>query len=136
MTKREAIRVLQIDEDFLYKDDNPRNRAAYRMAREAIKRTQWIPVSERLPERHGEPYYVGFDTELQEAEELYESDMVLVCCKVHHKYVFVVSQVIYSKEPDGFATEWYGLYDYAEQEINDRDVIAWMPLPEPYGGDE
>lgn len=74
-----------------------------RMAIQALERTRWIPVSERLPK---------------------EYDLVLV-------------------------TEKYGLVDTARFVHNDFtemdewivaddetiDVIAWMPLPQPYKGE-
>lgn len=88
---------------------------------------EWIPVTERLPllpELHKKPYYVDFES------ELYDSDWVLVCCYVRKEPVYVVSQIIYDAKCDTY--EWTNLYDYAECDIDDGAVVAWMPLPEPY----
>ena len=56
---------------------------------------EWIPVSERLPEKNTKVY--------------------LACCD------------------DGYVTSI--MYDSGKWLINDTNIIAWMPLPEPYKAD-
>lgn len=93
--------------------------------------TRWTPVTERLPllpKLHKKPYYVDFES------ELYDSDWVLVCCYVRKEPVYVVSKIIYDAKCDTY--EWANLYDYAECDIDDGAVVAWMPLPEPYQSEE
>ena len=96
--------------------DNAR-REALSMAIEALEQeSRWIPVSEGLPEKYGEclvmvssfcgeiVFKCSFTTDLHKVDEYNFSE---------HKCGFY-----------GIDSEW-GSY-----EIN--DVIAWMPLPEPY----
>lgn len=66
----------------------------------------WIPVSERLPEKSGE---------------------VLVCTDCG--YIVVVN---YSSKHKQFNN--YDSSDFNNEYVFD-DVVAWMPLPEPFGGD-
>ena len=70
---------------------------------------KWIPVSERLPEdSHGEYY-----------------DTVIITLK--DKRVVAGNYVNRDKQ-------WWGdITDGKYSNITD-DVIAWMPLPEPYKG--
>lgn len=65
--------------------------------------TNWIPVSERLPEN---------------------DKTVLVTCKTL-KGILSVNRAYYSKEIGG----WHGSGSMS-------GVIAWMPMPEPYKGEE
>lgn len=88
------------------------------------KRGEWIPCSERLPEVHEEPYYVDHEA------ILHESDYVLTCCKYGKGFVYAIGSVIHDEVCDSY--EWSGLYDYAECVIDDMQVLAWMPLPQPY----
>ena len=76
------------------------------------KENKWIPVSERLPE---------FNIE------------VLVCNddgKIH----------VALREDDEFVTEWrykYYCYDSDIWDVEENgEIIAWMPLPEPYKENE
>lgn len=87
---------------------------------------QWIPCSERLPEVHEEPYYADHE------EILHESDHVLTCCKHGKGFVYAIGTVIHDEVCDSY--EWSDLYDYADCVIDDMQVLAWMPLPEPWKG--
>lgn len=119
MTREEAIKVLEM---FLYKQcDLERTKFAYdqltvwdavNMASEALKQSepQWTPVSERLPE-NDKPVLIcttdGWETAAQYDEDYYRCT----------------------------ATKWewhdnWGDYHHIE------DIVAWMPLPESYRGEE
>lgn len=54
MTRQEAIAVLESDAEYMYSQDSPYNREAYRMAVEAledepIKHGHWIPTGKERP---------------------------------------------------------------------------------------
>ena len=88
---------------------------------------EWIPVSERLPEltiHNNEPYIGEWDN----------SEPVLIYHKDdHYECRFIVGQYT-----NGFSNE-DGSIEYGWIEINDcndiDNVIAWMPIPEPYTAD-
>jgi hypothetical protein len=83
-------------------------REAEEMAIQALEQTQWIPVSERLPEDSGE-YFVSIID--KDYDENYED--------------VGIAQFAHKKD--------YGIKE-SEWQI-DETVIAWMPLPEPYKGE-
>ena len=75
------------------------------------KTGRWIPVSERLPNN---------------------DDYVLVCYEDGHirTAYYYIDTIIYPSEfEDCCETGWY---NYSETFMYKQDVIAWMPLPEPY----
>lgn len=94
----------------------------------------WIPCSERLPETHTE--YVTENPWMQVSitEDTYQlSEPVLGYGKrKHHSNGDPMMSVVWY-EDDGYGrTGWTTAPD-----CEDIDVIAWMPLPEPYkGGDD
>ena len=118
MTKEEALMTIQaIPESFWNKLSDVENEAV-EMAVKALKGQMWIPCSERLPEKNGDYLCCS-------------SGMAIITC--------------------GFANELYkvdewdfcdykgkskkrGFYDYDSEygyyEVD--NVVAWMPLPEPY----
>lgn len=98
----------------------------YKIIQQMETSEKWIPCSERLPEVHEEPYYADHEA------ILHESDYVLTCCKYRKGFVYAIGSVIHDEVCDSY--EWSGLYDYAECVIDDTQVLAWMPLPEPWKG--
>ena len=74
---------------------------------------QWIPCSERLPE----------------AETMYFRPKHRYLCQRKNE-MFVGARFC---EPNGMLKEWW---DWYGTKIRDEDVIAWMPLPEPWRGEE
>ena len=92
---------------------------------------KWIPVSERLPEVNEQPYYDDGH------EILYESDPVLVYAIDRNfstkERLFGIGMILEDRG-DEKSTYWDGCL-YPDGEISPyhpEDVIAWMPLPEPY----
>lgn len=78
---------------------------------ELLEQTQWIPVSERLPN---------------------DEDYVLVCYSngnIRTAYYYIDTSVYETEFEDLCETGWY---NYNEDFMYDQDVIAWMPLPESY----
>ena len=75
------------------------------MAIKALEQTTWIPVSERLPKEYAD----------------------VICC-TDAEEVFIASYL--GKLDDG--TE---CFDDDNGMMCEGDVIAWMPLPEPYKGE-
>ena len=84
---------------------------------------QWIPVTERLPAEHESIYAKYYGTDKWRNDQMYmtESDDLLVTVR----YEDGMRSVIRSCLKDG---KWdlCGMV---------KDVIAWMPKPEPYQGD-
>lgn len=112
MTREEAIKVLNMVESHGLADE------AKKIAIEALEQTRWIPASEEGPERDGR-YLVTF--------------------KNHFIYMAFYAFDLY--EADSYAFEnkrgisgWYG-YDEEYGYYEHDDVIAWMPLPQPYKGE-
>ena len=81
-------------------------------ARAAVKQTKWIPVSERLPEDYGE-YIVTMRSGLVQ-EATY---------KPKRMYVY-------------FRTGWSACYSDGIFYHDDSEIVAWMPLPDPYKEDK
>lgn len=81
-------------------------------------KANWIPVSERLPDKYGE-YLITWTTSQS------KRPFISICegeCSGLFDY-----------EHGGFKFEWL-LEDYIKA-YSDVKVIAWMPLPECYRGD-
>ena len=87
------------------------------------KKGKWIPVSERLPEVDGRYFTTvkGIDVNYFEirsfANSLYKIDKFDFSGKEGHGWYF------YDYD--------YGIHGYIEE----TNVIAWMPIPEPYKGE-
>lgn len=80
---------------------------------------EWIPVSERLPDKNGR-YLCFVDTK-----------------HVSYMYVFNFAKDLYKLDKYDFQPEdgsgfYEHDYDYGYSKI--LDVVAWMPLPEKYKG--
>lgn len=80
------------------------------MVREAVERTRWIPVSERMPEEEGR-YLVTFRSERKAYLVGYGNCRMSVCGK----------KIGYG---------WYDLHDAVY--FDKKSIVAWMPLPEVY----
>lgn len=78
--------------------------------REAVERTRWIPVSERLPEEEGR-YLVTFRSERKAYLVGYGNCQMSVCGK----------KIGYG---------WYDLHDAVY--FDKKSIVAWKPLSEPY----
>lgn len=81
------------------------------------KPSQWIPCSERLPER-GKDVLVTRDYDGRE-------DNIKSC-----RYV----EVAICNGEDGDIT-WYSFSDEYKMRPRNHHVVAWMPLPEAYKGE-
>ena len=81
-----------------------------------MNETKWIPVEERLPEEYGE--YLITWTCLQ-----CKGSFIAIC------EVDITDE--YDHEHGRFKVEWL-LDTYIKEVFTDVEVIAWMPLPEPY----
>ena len=87
-------------------------RQALESAIELLERSEWIPVSERLPEEDGE-YLVASG-----------------------EFIYVYSYGIPLMPMNERNRRW-GWYESTSEGDFYMDVDAWMPLPEPYkGGDD
>jgi hypothetical protein len=77
----------------------------------------WIPCSERLPEEYGE---------------------YLVTYKSDGKQIFMdIIEYEMSYEFDHEKNRFKGIWLFADDwQALDSEVIAWMPLPEPYKGEQ
>jgi hypothetical protein len=90
---------------------------------------EWIPVSERLPETH--PEYVTENpwTQVSIVQDTYQlSDPVLGFGKRKRDHGEDPMMAVVWYEDDGYdRTAWITAPD-----CEDIDVLAWMPLPDPY----
>ena len=78
-------------------------------------KTGWVPVSERLPEEYGE-YLITWTTSTS------KKPFISICeCE---------ETLVYDHEHNRFKVEWL-LDDYIKG-YPDIEVVAYMPLPEPY----
>lgn len=84
---------------------------------EEKKKHEWIPCSERLPEMHREDMEV-------EGEYYMISNPVLV---TDGNKIYVAEY----EEDDGYR---YGWSSFDGEDYD--NIIAWMPLPEPYNPDK
>lgn len=95
---------------------------------------EWIPVSERLPETHTEYVTENPWTQVSIVQDTYQlSDPVLGFGKRKRDHGEDPMMAVVWYEDDGYdRTAWITAPD-----CEDIDVLAWMPLPEPYkGGDK
>ena len=108
ITREEAIKILK---DTLYDERTPNNYIqAVRMGREALenqKTGHWIPVSERLPDKPYGCIVTVMDTNPKTYDEF---------------------ENIY---PDFVGWDGENWND-ADGDSIPFEVVAWMPLPEPY----
>ena len=93
-----------------------------------VEQKRWIPVSERLPEEDGE-YLVTVKSTFKNTR-----NYIKLCCFARNLYLIDEYDFVDKKGIAGFY-KYDSEYGYYEM----TDVIAWMPLPEPYkmcGGEE
>lgn len=98
------------------------------IAIKAIEQTTWIPVSERLPETDNENSMNKYNVLLWVANKTYPEREPQI-------YLGKLRQV---KGDDGSGNFWGIKTEPCEWTIwgwsyfNEPEVIAWMPLPQPY----
>ena len=113
MTREEAIEYFKGRKTYVVDKEM---RKAEQMAIEALEQEpKWIPVDERLPGEYGE-YLITWTTSRSKKPFIAISEGE------------VTSE--YDHENNRFRFEWL-LDDYIKV-YPDIEVIAWMPLPEPY----
>ena len=90
-----------------------------------IEERKWIPCSDRLPEEHESVWAKAKGTD-RWSEAMWEkqSDEVIVT----ELFEDGTTRTETACTHDG---EWY-----VRVKIIKRKIIAWMPLPEPYGGEQ
>lgn len=81
---------------------------AYEMAIKALEEPQWIPCSERLPN---------------------DSQQVLVYARSTH---YALAKYDEMREADGTYKKQWVTFDAWKPFYTIKEVIAWMPLPEPW----
>lgn len=87
---------------------------------ELIPPRQWIPCSERLPEKDGE-YLVTI-------QDLFADE----------RGVPKIGMANFDVDCEGFGfwQEIFENFGYVDSEWNEIPVVAWQPLPEPYKAEE
>ena len=111
MTNEDAIKEIKKEQEFC--DFESKTSEAFDMAIQALEQTRWIPVSEKLPESCG---------------------MYIVTRKIYD--CPDTAPIIMSDESwfDGQNT-WHNDNRINHERRYLSDVIAWMPLPQPYKGE-
>ena len=112
MTNKEAIKVLEnhISPYDDCKADNEANQAI-RLAVKALENSSWIPTSEMLPDKYG-CYLVMW----RSLTEDFTDELFYEICE-------------YIPEED----EWERIEQAGK---SGAEIVAWMPLPEPYTKEE
>ena len=84
-------------------------------------RPMWIPVSERLPE-----VMDGTNGEC--------SDDVLICVLDEDGENYTISTGFYGYYPSDITQQgWWCVWAHGYEQLDNKcEVLAWMPLPEPY----
>ena len=112
MTREEAIAKLKNFAEHAYPNEE------FLMAIKALEQTRWIPVWERLPEKKG-TYLV--------TQKATFTDYVYVSVMSYAHNLYDVDEYDFA---DKKRPGWYEYSEWGYHELD--DVIAWMPLPEPY----
>jgi len=91
----------------------------HRLVLDLLEQTEWIPVSERLPE-----VMDGSNGEC--------SDDVLIC--VADDEQITISTGFYGYYTKSISNQgWWSMWAYGCHQLDSKyKVIAWMPLPQPY----
>ena len=87
------------------------------------KTEEWIPCEERLPSEDGRYLVTIWDSGI--------NDFPLIRMYSYAKNLKAVDKYDFPKKING----WFG-YDGEFGYYEVPDVVAWMPLPEPYKGGE
>ena len=104
----------------LYDDKHPCKRAVIlRKAIKALEQTRWIPVSERLPEKKGDYLVTQKET---------FTDYVYISVVGYALNLYDVDEYDFADKKRSGWYEYDSEWGYRELD----DVIAWMPLVEPY----
>ena len=95
---------------------------------------EWILCSNRLPK-------LSLNYSSDEGYDCYESKLVLVstnhdCVQIAQLSVEVVTDKELYEEIVGGEPDCPVWFSRDKEEFDVIQVIAWMPLPEPYGGDK
>lgn len=94
--------------------------------------SKWIPVSERLPETDGENSINSYNVLLWVREKNNPNDEPQI----------YIGKLLHLEGDDGSGNFWGIKINASEWTIwgwsyfREPEVIAWMPLPEPYRGEE
>lgn len=99
--------------------EKPR-RAFTEVLRELPSAQQWIPCSERLPEEEG-TYIVTFDKRCLREDEIQVSDAIWK----DNQWQYQMLESFEKRMPR-----------LVVEPIDELKIIAWMPLPEPWRGEE
>lgn len=126
MTNEEARKIL--DSSFVWQKMVDEECEALGMAIKALEQTRWIPVTERLPETDNEGSINNYNV------------LLFVKNKTHpeREPQIYLGKLAHIKGNDGSGNFWgieikpsdWTIWGWSY--INEPEVIAWMPLPEPY----
>lgn len=121
MTNEEALEILDTIPTIGEQVD------ALEMAIEALEQTKWIPVKWHIKTEVEEYEQYPEGTVMLDCPMPENGEDVLITIKGKNGQVWVEKDIAL-KDEDGWYTD--GGYDWVD------DVIAWMPLPNPYRGGE
>ena len=119
MTNKEAQK--QIEDIIRFSSYAKVTNNALRMASDYLEKFSWVPVSEMLPEKDGD-YLVTVQA---------SKVCVFIAVAGYANDLTTVDDMVFSKNDSG----WVEFDDELGWERL-SGVTAWMPLPEPYRGEE
>ena len=124
MTREEAIEWLKaIEEKYIHGGDDgfdAKRKEAISMAIKALdQEPKWIFVSERVPDKNGKYLVTRYGNILGSS----------VCILCYAENLYNIDSFDFNKKKG--KSGWYD-YDSECGHFSRDDVIAWMPLPEPY----
>ena len=90
----------------------------YEMGIKALEQTRWIPLKTR-PMTEEEKEEIGFDF-----------DYMYDCPLPDYGQEVLITDCYGNVEIDTFYRDYDGVY--FEENCDDGEVVAWMPLPQPY----